>query len=106
MLSPQPFVIVPNGTVSISANGTASSTAALNATSNSGFISCRVHNAGPALAFIEFGGAASVTAVTTTSMPVPVGALEVVDIGQATFAAAICASGSTATVYFSKGYGL
>lgn len=106
MLDIEPFCIVPQGTVSISANGTASGTASLGTSSLPGNISVRIHNGGPSTVFVEFGGVATVAANTTASMPVPSGAIEVVDIGQCAFAAAITAAGSTATVYFTKGYGL
>ena len=106
MLDIEPFRPVPNGTVSISANGTASGTASLSTANLPGNISLRIHNGGPATVFVEFGGAASVTAITTTSMPVPSGAIEVINVDQCSYAAAITSSGTTATVYFTQGFGL
>lgn len=105
MLSVEPFRPVPNGTVSITAVSS-NGTAALNTAIMPGMISCRIHNNSTGTtAFVEFGGAATVAAVTTTSIPIPPGAIEVMSIDQSTFVAAITSSG-TATVYFTKGYGL
>lgn len=104
MLTVEPFRPAPNGTISISAVSSASVTGTLNATIAQN-IAVRIHNAGPQLAFVEFSGVNSVVAITTTSMPIPVGAIEVVNIDQCAYAAAITTSG-TATVYFTKGYGL
>jgi hypothetical protein len=64
---------------------------------------CRVYNAGSATVFLNFG-VSDVTAATT-NYPLPAGAIEVLDIGAATYAAAITSSG-TATVYFICGLGL
>ena len=104
MLSVEPFRPAPNGTISISAVSSASVTGTLNATIAQN-IAVRIYNDGPSLAFVEFGGTVATLAITTTSMPVAVGAIEVVNIDQCAYAAAITASG-TASVYFTKGYGL
>lgn len=105
MLSVEPFRPFPSGTVSIAATST-SGTASLGTASLPGNISVRIHNNSTgSTIFVEFSGVASVVAITTTSMPIPPGAIEVVNIDQCSFAAAITASG-TGTVYFTKGYGL
>lgn len=65
----------------------------------------RVYNAGTAAAFINFG-TSTVEAAAATSVPVPVGAIEVFAIGPGvTHMAAITASG-TATVYATPGQGI
>lgn len=105
MLDVQPFRPYPSGTVSVTATS-ANGTASLGTASLPGFIALRIHNNSTGVtAFVEFGGAATVAATTTASMPVPPGAIEVVNVDQSSFVAAITSSG-TATVYFTKGYGL
>lgn len=103
MLTVEPFRPAPSGTVNISAT-TSNGTATLNATVANN-ISVRIHNGGPSTVFVEFGGLSTVAATTATGMPVPVGAIEVINIDQCAYAAAITSSG-TASVYFTKGYGL
>jgi hypothetical protein len=65
--------------------------------------SIRVYNSGAVDVFIAIGSSA-ITA-TTSSLPIPAGAVEVFETGpSATHIAAITAS-STATVYFTSGRG-
>lgn len=66
----------------------------------------RLHNAGPALVFVNFG-TSSVTATTAAGFPLPVGAIEVFTVGiDATNVAALTASaGLTATLYATAGNG-
>lgn len=63
-----------------------------------------VYNAGPSDAFVAFGSG-SATAVATTSTPVPAGSVLNFYKGKFDTCAAICASGLTATVYFTPGNG-
>lgn len=105
MLSVEAFRPFPSGTVSISA-GTASATALLTTASLPGNISVRVHNNSTATtSFVEFGTTGTLTAITTTSIPIPPGAIEIFNIDQCGYVAAVTASG-TGTIYFTKGYGL
>lgn len=64
----------------------------------------RLYNAGTVAIFVEFGGS-SVTAATTTGIPIAPGSVEAfrVDNSQ-TYVAGITASG-TATLYATPGYG-
>ncbi len=106
MLTVEAFAPVPNGTVSVSASGTTFATAILSTTGLPTAISMRVHNAGPYAAFYELGGVPNTTSTIGASIPIPVGAIEVVNCAQSTYASACCAAGQTATVYFTRGYGL
>lgn len=63
----------------------------------------RVFNAGPATVFVRWGVGAQ-TALTT-DVAIPVGAVEMFYKGNANTVAAICATGSTATVYLTPGTG-
>lgn len=66
----------------------------------------RVYNSGTDTVFIKFGTSSSVTAATTTSMPIPGGAVEILSCPPTyTHVAAITASG-TPTVYFTTGDGI
>ena len=103
----QPFHPVVGSTVSISAT-TSSSAVALNSQPNIGRFHLRIFNAGSATVFITRG--TSTVAATTSSYPIPSGAIEVITINNAdaspvTHVAAITASG-TATVYFTVGWGV
>ena len=102
----QPFHPVVGSTVSISAT-TSSSATALSSVPVGRF-HLRIFNAGSATVFITRGG--STVAATTSSYPVPSGAIEVItinnpDANPVTHVAAITASG-TATVYFTVGWGI
>lgn len=103
----QPFHPIADSTVSISAS-TSSSRVALQKTPSTGEFHLRIHNAGAATIFFNRGG--STIDATTSNMPIPAGAVEVITINNAqkepvTHVAAITASG-TATVYFTVGWGL
>ena len=105
MLDVEPFFPYPSGTVSIAASSS-NATAVLTTASLPTNISCRVHNNSTATTiFVEFSGTSTVTASTTTSIPYPPGAIEVLTVNQAQYVAAITASG-TGTIYFTLGYGL
>lgn len=82
-----------------STSGSATFTAGTSATAKQ----CRVVNLGSSTAFIRFTTGAS-TAVTT-DMPIPTGAVEVFNKGGADTVSAVCASGTTATLYFTTGEG-
>lgn len=96
-----PFTPMPAGTAQISATGTTAS-AALAAVSNI----VEITNDGPDIAFVELGGS-TVTAAAATGYPVAPGQSKIVSnrLAKATHVAAICASGKTATVYFTAGDG-
>ena len=90
-------------TKNISAGTTTGSVALTGFTSVAGG-SVRVHNAGSVTAFVRFGNSA-ITAVLTTAIPIPAGAVEAFELGAGcTHMAAITAS-STATVYVTSGQG-
>lgn len=64
----------------------------------------RLYNAGGSTVFVNCGDS-SVTAATTTGMPLPAGAIEVIRVDNSqTYVAAITAAG-TATLYCTPGYG-
>lgn len=93
----------PAGTVVLSATS-ASGTATLAGLTDG---PVAVTNLGPNKAFIRFGGS-SVTAVVPGSAgdyPVLAGTTQILDRGSSTTVAAICATGETATLYFSSGQG-
>lgn len=103
----QPFHPVPGSTVSISATNVTGSVALAGAP-NTGKFQLRIYNAGAATIFFNRGNS-SVTA-TTSNMPLPSGAVEVITIANpandpVTHVAAITSSG-TATVYFTVGWGI
>ena len=96
-----PFAITNSSTVSISAT-TSSASIALPAGIAGRQV--RIFNNAGAVAFVAFGGSA-ITADTTTSVPIAVGAVEVLSIPpEVTYVAAILASG-TGSVYFTGGFG-
>jgi hypothetical protein len=64
----------------------------------------RVHNSGAVAVFLEFGPTA-VAAVVATSIPVPAGAVEFFEIGEKVTHVAGITAASTATVYFTEGFG-
>ena len=65
----------------------------------------RLYNAHTATVFYELGTSSASTAATTTGVPLPAGAVEVISVGpQHTYLAAIAASGS-GTLYATKGNG-
>ena len=102
------FRPVPATTVNLSASNVSSRveflpTATINATDN--LLTVRVYNSGTVVVFINFGGS-SVTATTTTSMPMPPGWSEPFRVHPSeTYCAGITASG-TSTVYFTVGEGM
>lgn len=58
-----------------------------------------------AIAFIEFGTSASVTAAVATGIPILPGSVQTFSVGEATYVACITST-STATVYFTSGHGV
>lgn len=98
----RPFDPFPTSTVSISASG-ASQRVAFD--SRGTRTQVRVYNAGSATVFIEFGDS-TVTAATTSGMPIPAGAVEVLSIsGDAAPYVAVISTGVTGTIYFTPGDG-
>lgn len=102
-----PFHPIPNSTVSISATTTSANVALQKVPS--GKFHLRIHNAGPSTIFFNRGPDSTIAA-TTSNMPVPSGAVEVItinntDASPVNYVAAITAS-STATVYFTLGWGV
>lgn len=102
MLSVEPFFAVPGSTISVAAS-TAVVTGTLNTTIGQA-ITVRAYNAGAATVFMEFGGP-TVSAISTTAMPLASGAVGFFNVGQASTVATITSAG-TATVYFTRGYGI
>lgn len=97
-----PFVASPASTVNINVSNSSQSVSLAVA----GRRQIRIMNNGTATVWVAFGPS-GVTASTTTNMPIPPGAIEVVsipDYGATAFAAAI-AAGSTGIVYFTPGVG-
>lgn len=96
----KPFTPFTAGTKQISATGTTGNVAlAMDSTY------LEVSNDGPDTVFVELGGS-TVTAAANTGYPVLPGQSKLIMRSSATYAAAICASGKTATVYFSAGDGV
>ena len=100
-----PFHPIPGSTISISA--TTSSASAAFKISRTDRFQVRLYNAGAATVFVNRGG--SSVAATTSSMPIPSGAVEVLTFDNhpadpVTHVAAITASG-TATLYATQGEG-
>lgn len=96
-----PFAISNTSTVSISAT-----TSSANVALPSGVPArqLRIFNNAGAVAFVAFGGS-GITASTSTSVPIAVGAVEVLSIpSEANYVAAILASG-TGSIYFTVGFG-
>lgn len=94
----QPFR-AGSGTVNIAA-GTTSGRVQI--TSSTGLGEYRVYNSGASTVFIKEGDG-TVTA-TTSDLPIPAGAVEVLSFGS-TYIAAITATG-TCTIYFTPGDGI
>jgi hypothetical protein len=67
------------------------------------FHSVRIYNSGSVTVFVSFGDTNSITALTTTGMPIPAGNTEVFGISEG-YIAAISASGS-GTIYITPGDG-
>lgn len=100
----QPFIPALGQTVSISVSASSQSVAVSVPPNGGGQV--RVANDGTATVWINFGKT-GVTASTTTSYPLPAGAVEVVTVpvvGGPVYAAVI-AAGSTGSVYFTPGDG-
>lgn len=98
------FTPVPAGTVGI--NVTSSSQSASLVAGN-GPLQVRIMNNGTATVWVNFG-LSTVTAATTTGMPVGPGVTEVITVQNmgATIYAAAIAAGSTGYIYFTPGYGV
>lgn len=64
----------------------------------------RVYNTGAVVVFLEFGPS-TVEAAVATSMPLGPGAVEWLEIGDKVTHVAGITAASTATVYFSEGFG-
>lgn len=64
----------------------------------------RIYNAGSGTVFVRMGRGAQ-TADASNSVPIPAGSVECFFKGGADTVAAVCASGNTATVYFTPGEG-
>lgn len=96
------FAFTPIGdTVNITA---ATSTGRVQITdSSAGSSNIRIHNKGTEPVWIKFGDS-TVTAVLGTSIPVPVGAIEIFGIGNSKYVAAITSSGTSA-LYATPGQG-
>jgi len=104
-----PFHWLESGTVSLACTST-SGNVALPANKPTGRFQIRVHNKGPNTAFIR-KGTDNTVAAATTDMPIPAGAVEVFTLmnreaSPITHIAGICASGETATLYFTVGAGI
>ena len=96
----KPFTPFTAGTKQIAATSTTANVAlAMDSTY------LEISNEGPDTVYVELGGS-TVTAVATTGYPILVGQSKLVMRSSAMYAAAICASGKTATVYFSAGDGV
>lgn len=99
-----PFVPRDNATVNINVGAT---TDRVQISVEKGDTDIRVANLGTAPVWIRFGNS-TVVATTTTDMPVPAGAVEVLGIppkSAALYVAAI-AAGATGRIYFTPGEGL
>lgn len=97
-------IFTPTGsTVSISATQTTGSVSLTDPVAGNS-PNVRIWNSGASTAFIRWGVGAQ-TAVTT-DLPLGSGQVENFFKGQADTFAAICASGQTATVYFTPGTGI
>lgn len=91
----------PTGAVTVRLAATsASSSAAVDQFSSV----VRVVNAGPDLAYLQFGDAS--VASDANRMPIPVGSTELFSKANMTHVAAICDATKTATLYFTSGEGL
>lgn len=91
----------PNGanTAQLSASATSSSVAL-----DQFSAAVRVLNAGPDLAYLQFGD--STVTSSNSRMPIPVGTTELFTKGAQTHVAAICDATKTATLYFTSGEGI
>lgn len=97
-------IFTPYGldTTAVSVSGTTAS-GALNLPTAPSNSSVRVYNGTAVTVFVQFGNSA--VAATTAKMPIPAGAVEVFQIGDATtYIAGITASG-TGTLYATTGRG-
>lgn len=95
------FIPLYQGTKQIAATAASANVALAKGTERN----IEISNEGPDTVFVEFGGS-SIAAAAATGYPVLPGQSKVIrNIGQATYAAAICAAGKTATVYFTCGDG-
>lgn len=103
------FAPISAATVSLGADTSSDSVAFSSTGMPSGEFQVRCYNSGAVDAFVDFGEA-GLTIATTTAMPIPGGAVEVLTVpnpqkGKATTAYAMTATG-TATVYFTPGHGI
>jgi hypothetical protein len=91
----------PSGADTVQLAATAAS-ASVSLDPNSSVV--RVFNAGPNIAYLQFGGT-GVTS-TTAKMPIAAGNTELFTKGVQAKVAAICDTGNTATLFFTAGEGL
>jgi hypothetical protein len=66
----------------------------------------RLHNSSTQTAFVVFGTSSSITASTTTSMPLPPGDVEVFTVPPQTSYVAVIGTSSTGTFYATPGEGV
>ena len=100
-----PFRPVSNSTVNISA-GTSSTRIAITDPGVQQGGALRIYNSSAVNVFVAIGDV-TVTASTSTNMPIAPGSVEVVQVpAGATYVAAIVASGSGNVIYFTSGVGL
>jgi len=97
-MQPVPFGLNAT-TVSLSATATAQSVQGL-----AGASTIRVVNLGANTAFLKTGDS-TVAATVTAGTPVPAGVVEVFSKSNDEYISAICASGESATLYFTFGQG-
>lgn len=67
--------------------------------------SVRVYNNGTVLMWVEFGSSSGVTAVQGTSIPIPAGAVETLEVPSGTTHAGARTDSGTGTVHFTPGEG-
>lgn len=100
-----PFSAVAGATVNIDVS---SSSQTVLVAKTPGTIAIRVMNDGSATVWVSFGNTSSLTASTTTDMPVAAGATECFGVSFAigSVYAAAKAAGSTGKIYFTPGDGI
>lgn len=101
----KPFTPRPRGTRSITVTA---SSQAVKLTDTVGVISVRIYNADTQDVFIAFGESGAVAA-TTSGVPIPAGAIEVMQVrtaGGPLYAAAIGTAANSKNIYFTPGSGI
>lgn len=100
----KPFTPRKNGTKSITVTA---SNQRVKLTEAAGTVDVRIHNGDVQTVFIEFGDVAA-TAATTTGVPVPAGAVEVLQAHSTgtLYAAAIGTGANSRNIYFTPGSGI